>query len=491
MRKAVIYARYSCDKQTEQSIEGQLRVCEEYAKRNNILILNTYIDQAMSGTNDNRPDFRKMIKDSANHTFELVLVYKLDRFSRNKYETAIHKKTLRDNGVKVISAMENIPDTPEGIILESLLEGMSQYYSAELSQKVKRGMRETRLKGFYQGGTLLYGYKLDGRKLVKDEIQSEVVKRIYEEFSKGICVRKIIERLTAQGIYKNGKKFPMNTVYNILRCERYTGIYRKGEEVIDYMYPAIIPQDLFDKVQAILKTFQHGKNSVQITYLLRGKLKCGYCGQAINGESGTAKNGEKKYYYKCRGRKIKLNDCRKSVIAKDDIERLVIDAIIQELSEPQTMNNAVNYLMELQNRNNNENRLLNAYLKEQKDNERAINNIVANMERGIVAKAASKRLTELEARQEELEKLILIEQSKQVATISEKQIRAYYEQALKLEPQMLIGYLVKEIILYDDRMDIVYNSPINNPDDDHRGFCFFMKNMKLNKVLLLVRFLIG
>ena len=135
--------------------------------------------------------------------------------------------------------------------------------------------------------------------------------------------------------------------------------------------------------------------------------------------------------------------------------------------------------------------LLNAYLKEQKDNERAINNIVANMERGIVAKAASKRLTELEARQEELDKLILIEQSKQAVTISEKQIRMYYEQALKLEPQMLIGYMVKEIILYDDRMDIVYNSPIDNPDDDHRGFCFFMKNMKLNKVSLLVRFLIG
>ncbi len=351
-------------------------------------------------------------------------------------------------------------------------------------------MRETRLKGFYQGGTLLYGYKLDGRKLMKDEIQSEVVKRIYEEFSKGICARKIIERLTAQGIYKNGKKFPMNTVYNILRCERYTGIYRKGEEVIDYMYPAIIPQDLFDKVQAILKTYQHGKSSVEVTYLLRGKLKCGYCGQTINGESGTAKNGEKKYYYKCRGRKMKLNDCHKTVITKDDLERLAIDAIIKELSEPQTINNAVNFLMKLQNKNNNENRLLNAYLKEQKDNERAINNIVANMECGIVAKATSKRLTELEDRQEELEKLILIEQCKQVVTISEKQIRAYYEQALKLEPQMLIGYLVKEIILYDDRMDIVYNSPINNPDDDHRGFCFFMKNMKLNKVLLLVRFLI-
>ena len=123
MQTAVIYCRYSSDSQTEQSIEGQLRVCEEYAQKNNILILDTYIDRAMTGTNDNRPDFQRMIKDSAKKTFRYVLVYKLDRFSRNKYETAIHKKTLRDNGVKVLSAMENIPDTPEGIILESLLEG--------------------------------------------------------------------------------------------------------------------------------------------------------------------------------------------------------------------------------------------------------------------------------------------------------------------------------------------------------------------------------
>ena len=276
MKTSAIYARYSCDKQTEQSIEGQLRVCQEYAQRNDILILHTYIDQAMSGTNDNRPDFQKMIKDSAKRQFEIVLVYKLDRFSRNKFEATIHKKTLKDNGVSVVSAMENIPDTPEGIILESLLEGMNQYYSAELSQKVKRGMRETQLKGYFQGGNVLYGYRVEDRKLVKDEIHSEVVKRIFEEFLRGICVREIIERLTAQGIYKNGKKFPMNTVYNILRCERYTGIYRKDEEVVDNMYPAIITQELFYKVQAILQNYQHGKNSIEVTYLLRNKLKCGY-----------------------------------------------------------------------------------------------------------------------------------------------------------------------------------------------------------------------
>lgn len=92
LKTAVIYARYSCDKQTEQSIEGQLRVCREYAQRNDIVILNTYIDQAMSGTNDNRPDFQKMIKDSARKEWDYVLVYKLDRFSRNKFEATIHKK---------------------------------------------------------------------------------------------------------------------------------------------------------------------------------------------------------------------------------------------------------------------------------------------------------------------------------------------------------------------------------------------------------------
>lgn len=123
MKTAVIYARYSSDSQSEQSIEGQLRVCNEYAKTHDITVVNTYIDRAMTGTNDNRPDFQRMIKDSNRRNWNFVLVYKLDRFSRNKYETAIHKKTLKDNGVKVLSAMENIPDTPEGIILESLLEG--------------------------------------------------------------------------------------------------------------------------------------------------------------------------------------------------------------------------------------------------------------------------------------------------------------------------------------------------------------------------------
>ena len=158
METAVIYARYSSDNQTEQSIEGQLRVCQEYAKNNDILLLDTYIDRAMTGTNDNRADFQRMLKDSARNHWDYVLVYKIDRFSRNKYETAIHKKTLKDNGTRLLSATEYIPDSPEGIILESMLEGYAEYYSAELSQKIRRGMNESRQKGNYTGGYVLYGY---------------------------------------------------------------------------------------------------------------------------------------------------------------------------------------------------------------------------------------------------------------------------------------------------------------------------------------------
>ena len=164
MKTAVIYARYSSERQTEQSIEGQIHVCEEYAKQNQILILDTYIDRAMTGTNDNRPDFKRMISDSEKRNWNYILVYKFDRFSRNKYETAIHKRTLKEHGVKVLSATEHIPDSPEGIIFESMLEGYAEYYSAELSQKVRRGMNETRRKGNYTGGHLLYGYKKDGKK---------------------------------------------------------------------------------------------------------------------------------------------------------------------------------------------------------------------------------------------------------------------------------------------------------------------------------------
>ena len=301
MKTAVAYLRYSSDSQTEQSIEGQLRVCQDYAARNDIVIVDTYIDRAMTGTNDNRRDFQRMLRDSAKRAWDYVLVYKLDRFSRNKYEMAMHKRTLRDNGVKILSAMENIPDTPEGIILESLLEGMAEYYSAELSQKVRRGMNESRQKGNFTGGYVLYGYKIVDKKVVIDEEKAEVVRYIYEQYAHGVIVTDIIDQLTARGILNRGKPFARNTVHLMLKNEKYGGIYRHKGEVFTDTYPRIVPEPIFRIVRQKIEDNKYGKRSADVVYLLRDKMVCGYCGQPISAETGTSKSGAVKRYYKCLG----------------------------------------------------------------------------------------------------------------------------------------------------------------------------------------------
>jgi len=149
---AVIYARYSSDSQREASIEGQLRDCKDYAEKNGITVVGTYIDRAYSAKTDDRPDFQRMIKDSAKKIFDVVLVWKLDRFARNRFDAVNYKYQLEKNGVHLVSAMEPISQGPEGIMVESMLIGMAEYYSAELALKVARGERENALQCKYNGG---------------------------------------------------------------------------------------------------------------------------------------------------------------------------------------------------------------------------------------------------------------------------------------------------------------------------------------------------
>ena len=480
MKTAVIYARYSCDQQTEQSIEGQLRVCEDYAQRNDILILNTYIDRAMTGTNDNRPDFQRMIKDSARKEWNYVLVYKLDRFSRNKYESTIHKKTLKNNGVTVLSAMENIPDTPEGIILESLLEGMNQYYSAELSQKVSRGMRENRRKGLYQGGGVPYGYKVENQKLVIDEIKAETVKFIYEQYSKGVFVKDIIAELTSQGVTYKGRPFARNTVYGILSNEKYSGVYMKGDEVVDNMYPPIICKELFEKVRAIVNKNKFGKRSVKTVYMLRNKIKCGYCGRPVSAETGTARNGEVIHYYKCIGRKADHNGCKKTMIRKEFLEELIINGTLEEFSNPQFIDRIVKELLKLQDKMITENSTLKILTREKSRVAKSLENLLTAIENGITSNTTNRRLHELEEQQDELERKILIEKAKTQIKVLESVMRSYYMEMLELEPQMLINFFVKEIVVFDDRIEIYFNTPISISPDESQGFLLYsgIKKMK-------------
>lgn len=160
--KAVIYARYSSDNQRKESIEGQLRECMSFAERKGYTVIKSYADRAISGKRaDNRPEFQKMISDSAKGEFDTVIVWKIDRFSRDKFDSVIYKSKLNKNGVSVISATEPIDNSPEGKLMESIFEGFSEYYVKDLEMKTSRGITENAIKGKFNGGTVTFGYQID------------------------------------------------------------------------------------------------------------------------------------------------------------------------------------------------------------------------------------------------------------------------------------------------------------------------------------------
>ena len=481
MKKAVIYARYSSDSQTEQSIEGQLRVCEEYAERNGIVILDTYIDRAMSGTNDNRPDFQRMIKNSAKKEWDFVLVYKLDRFSRNKYETTLHKHTLSTNGVKVLSAMENIPDTPEGIILESLLEGMNQYYSAELSQKVKRGMNETRLKGNFTGGIMIYGYRVENGKVIVNEDQAEVIRYIYKQYSLGVYVKDIIKELNKQNISNRGKPFTKSTIYKILKNEKYSGIYRHENQVFDNIYPQIVSFETYDVVRKKTEQNKHGKRSTRVLYILRNKLKCAYCDRPISAETGTSSSGKRIHYYKCLGRKSG-NGCTQPMVRQELFEEFIVNTIVKVLSKPKYIEEIIKGIIESQKKLGDNNSYLTNLSKERNQAEKSLNNIMLAVENGLMNNTTNNRIKELEIRIEDLERKIAIERTKKNIGADSQEIHNYYLEALKLDPFMLINYIVKGIKVYSDKVEIIFNNRIKISPND-KGFLFYSNLEKMKKIV--------
>ena len=342
-------------------------------------------------------------------------------------------------------------------------------------------MRETRRKGNYQGGGLLFGYKVVDHKIVIDEERAEQVRYMYQQYANGVYVKDIIKTLTEKGVLYKGRPFASNTVYDILRNSKYSGVYIHGEEVIDNMYPIIIPTEIYNKVREIVNKNKLGKRSVRTVYLLRHKVFCGDCGRPVSADTVTARNGEVIHYYKCIGRKKDHNGCTLPPIKKEDLEKLVLDTTIEELSSPQILNHAVQYLMKLQDNQLSENTSLKLLTKQKAAIDRALENLVNAIENGIISNTTNKRLHELEKQQEELERQILIERSKCAIKIPEKLIREFYLQALEEEPQAIINYLIKKVVLFEDCIEIHYNSPIKISPDDSQGFSFYKKVKNIGK----------
>lgn len=454
---AVIYARYSSHNQREESIEGQIRECTAFANRNGMTVVGEYIDRALTGKNDNRANFQKMIHDSEKRNWDAVIVYTLDRIARNRYDSAMYKAKLKKNGVRLYYAKQVIPDGPEGIILESVLEGMAEYYSENLARNVKRGMMENALACKTTGGKPALGYRLtETLQYEIDPVGAMIVREIFQLYADGKTASEVIEYCNNHG-YKTamGRPFNRSSLTTILRNEKYIGIYRVCDVVTEGGIPAIVDKALWDRVQGMIKhnynTRARGK--AKMDYLLTTKLFCGHCGSPMLGESGTGRNGTTYHYYKCFGRK-KGGDCDKKQEKKDWIEDFVVRHTVEKVLTDENIEMIATKAMDIINKESQDKSVLESLQAQLKDTEKRLDNILNLMEQGIATATTKDRLLELENRKEDLIKQIAIEGTKKPFLTKERII--YWLESFKdgnvddlAFRRRVIDTLVNSVYVYD------------------------------------------
>lgn len=464
MIPAVIYARFSSHSQTEQSIEGQLAACYDFAEREGYTVIGEYIDRAISARTDDRPDFQRMIADSAKHTFEVILVYQLDRFSRNRYDSAVNKQKLKKNGVRVVSARENITADASGVLMEAVLEGMAEYYSAELAQKIRRGMDISGSKCLATGGRPALGYKVDETKHYQiDGDTAPTVVKIFEMYASGMTVAQIITELNQQNIKTStGADFNKNSLRKMLTNKRYIGIYTyKGTETPGGI-PRIVSDELFNRVAEMMEKNKKApaRARAKEEYLLTTKLFCGHCREMMTGISGTSKTGTIHNYYTCNGRKKKL--CSKKNVQKEYIEDRVIALARAQLTDENIskISKAVAALCE-QEKESSEYRRLE---RQRRDIEKQKANLVDALKYGKATETLLNEIAKLESSIEGIDRQILMEKAK-CLDLKEPEI-AFFLTKLRdgnindiTYRRVIIAVMVNAVYLYDDgRLTVIFNS---------------------------------
>jgi len=415
--KGVIYARYSSGGQRDESIEGQLRECHAYAERYGIHIVGEYCDPALTGTNDRRPEFQRMIRDSAKGQFTVVIIWKIDRFARSKYDSAIYKQKLKANGVRVLYAKESIPEGPEGIIFESIMEGYAEYYSANLSQNVKRGMYESALKRQTLGQYVFGLQKAADGTWEHNPAEAPIVRRIFEEYAAGRPAVDIYKQLNAEGIRtKTGGLFNKSSLRRILQNEKYVGVYEYADIRDEHGIPPIVDRELFDKVQKMVK-LHHEKpaaKKIEGGFLLTSKLFCGHCGAPMTGDGGTSKTGRVYSYYTCNNRRLKK--CDKERAPKEWIEDIVVQALANIANNDEMIETFADRFMEWQEKKQKSSIV--ATLDERlKKIEAAIRNTLSVIDSGFVTDSLKTHLMELESER------LSVEQGKAKALLDEPELK--------------------------------------------------------------------
>lgn len=406
---AVIYARYSSSGQREESIEGQLRDCRAWADQHGLTVVGEYIDKALTGRTDKRPDFQRMLRDSERGVFRAVICWKMDRFARNRYDSAMHKYKLKKNGVRLYYAMESIPEGPEGIILESVMEGYAEYYSENLSQNIRRGNYDSAMQLKTLGHPVL-GLRTDPQgRYEPDPATAPIVRRIFEEYAAGESAKAIYTRLNAEGFRTvRGGMFNKSSLRRILQNEKYIGVYEFKDIRVEDAITPIVSRELFDACQRMVARHHVAPAAKRDThFLLSGKLFCGHCGQPMTGDSGTSRAGKVYTYYTCSGRRARK--CKKKREPQMPLEDAVLQKLAGLLFSDDFVMTVADKCVEYQARDR-DNGAVRALEARRTEITAAIGNVMRAIEAGIITPTTKSRLLELEAEQAEIERGIACQQ---------------------------------------------------------------------------------
>lgn len=466
MKNAVIYARFSNGpNQTDRSIEGQVADCMAYAERNDYKVIKVYADRHISGRSDNRAEFQTMLADSASKLFDAVIVWKTDRFGRNREETAINKHRLKKHGVRVLSAMENIPDTPEGVLIESLMEGIAEYYSLNLSQNIKRGMHTNASHGLAVGGHTPFGYQISTvngeRRYTVNESQRPVVVEIFTLFDKGWSFKEIYDDLNRRGITTSwGKPFNKSSLRPILSNEKYTGVYIYNDIRIEGGMPKIIERDLFDRVQKRLAVSKHNRHALRkkVVYMLSGKLFCEACGAPYIADAGTGKSGKVYHYYLCENKK-KHKGCKSKTWRQDELEDIVMHVTAKYVLSDKNIEQIADNIIKI-NAANQESPYAASLIAKKADIDKRINNLIAAIEQGIFSSSTKERLDALEAEQRDAEAAILAESRKKPLLTREAVIwflKQFKNASTTEQRNMVFRSLIRSVHIAENTLQICFN----------------------------------
>lgn len=465
---AVIYARYSSHSQTEQSIEGQLAAAHAYARGHGYTVVREYCDRAQTGRNDNRGAFQQMLSDTDKHQFDVIITWKVDRIGRNREDVAFNKHRCKKNGVRIEYVAENLPDSAESVILESVLEGMAEYYSLQLSTNIRRGQLESARKLQCVGGTRPLGYDVDKetKRYIIDEKTAPVVRQIFEKYAKGATEVEIIRWLNDQGIRTTKKKpFTKSSLATLLHNEKYIGVYTYGDLVrVEDGMPAIVDRETFDKVQELMKVNRRAPSHTWThqEYILTDKLFCGKCGSPMVGESGFSRTGAKHCYYSCTGKR-KKKTCDKRPVRQDWIEGEVLKATREMLADEELLDWIVdqtyNYYLPVNGREEEKTILQ----KELAGVDTSIDRLVSAIEAGAFNDRIKSRLDALNEQKAQITASIADLELASGFRLTRDHIAFFLRQfrGADLEDRAcqkrLIQTFVNSVFVFDDRIEIVYN----------------------------------